>query len=524
MLEFSNVIFNESLLAKTVNGALYAQTQEVLYLDPSEGGMIVSETLQLNVTNGTPPYTWEVTDPTVASIDNDGLLTANKSGIVRVVVSDAADASGMSGIIRISNVRLAIADAYATAGSIIDVPVEIRQFNDGATISAFQTIIDFDSSALKAMTIINTGTMSTGWSLSQDNFGNCISIAAAGTAGIHAPGMFFSIRFQVNGTLTEGYSSVISFNRMLLNEGDPSVLAIPGSVLIVATPAEPYLIAPDDGAENLPPDIEFSWYESAQAEIYNLQISNDYSFSELSFQDSLITGTARLLTGLTDGWYYWRVSASNTAGTSAWSSVRSFSVNTQVINPPAEPTLISPEDGTFNLPVDVEFSWGISQGADSYYLEIATDNSFTSLIYQDTQITETTRFVNGFGEGLYFWRISASNAAGTSAWSNIWSFSVSLAMKISELSNLPDAFKLSQNYPNPFNPATTIRYEIPKLANVTLTVYNMAGQVVEQLVNQKQQPGSYSVNWNASKYSSGIYYYQIRTEEFQQVKKMLLIK
>ncbi len=524
MLEFSKAIFNESLLAKTVSGALYAKTPEVLYLDPSEGSLIVGETLQLNVTNGTPPYTWEVTDPTVASINDDGLLVANKSGVVRAIVSDAAIASGTSGIIRISNVRLAIADVYATAGTTIEVPVEIRQFNDGAAISAFQTIIDFDSSALKSMTIVSTGTLSTGWSFSQVNSGNRLSIAAAGTVGIHTTGTLFGIRFQVNGTLTEGYYSAITFNQLLLNEGDPSVLAIPGSVLIVATPAEPYLIAPEDGTENLPPDIEFSWYASAQAETYHLQIATSDQFLELVFQDSSITETTRQVTGLTDGWYYWRVNASNTAGTSTWSSVRSFSVNTQVVNPPVEPTLIAPEDGTINLPPDVEFIWSSSQGTGSYCLEIATDNTFTSLVYQESQITDTSRLVTGLAVDLYYWRVNASNVGGTSAWSNIWSFSVGSPMKIGELSNLPTAFKLLQNYPNPFNPTTTIPYEIPKTSHVTLTIYNMNGRIVEQLVNQKQEPGFYSVIWNASKYSSGVYIYRIQADDFQQVRKCLLVK
>ena len=85
-------------------------------------------------------------------------------------------------------------------------------------------------------------------------------------------------------------------------------------------------------------------------------------------------------------------------------------------------------------------------------------------------------------------------------------------------------YKLSQNYPNPFNPTTTIRYDILKASNVTLTIYNMNGQVVDRLVNQKQEPGSYSVNWDARNISTGVYFYQIRAEGFQKVKKMLLIK
>jgi len=89
---------------------------------------------------------------------------------------------------------------------------------------------------------------------------------------------------------------------------------------------------------------------------------------------------------------------------------------------------------------------------------------------------------------------------------------------------MPRNFELYQNYPNPFNPETIIRYEIPNATNVTLTIYNTVGQIVEHLVNQKQESGSYSVKWNASHYSTGLYFYRIVAGDFQQVKQMLLIK
>lgn len=93
-----------------------------------------------------------------------------------------------------------------------------------------------------------------------------------------------------------------------------------------------------------------------------------------------------------------------------------------------------------------------------------------------------------------------------------------------DYNELPQYFKLYQNYPNPFNMATTIRYQIHKATNVTLTVYNMNGQFVARLVNQNQAPGYYAVNWIAENIPSGVYFYRIRTEDFQQVKKCLLVK
>lgn len=87
-----------------------------------------------------------------------------------------------------------------------------------------------------------------------------------------------------------------------------------------------------------------------------------------------------------------------------------------------------------------------------------------------------------------------------------------------------EAFILHQNYPNPFNPITTISYVLSKESDITLTIYDITGRLVETLVNEKQQPGYYSVQWDASQYSSGVYIYRIQADGFSAVKKCLLIK
>ncbi|MBD3224988.1 MAG: T9SS type A sorting domain-containing protein, partial [Caldithrix sp.] len=86
-------------------------------------------------------------------------------------------------------------------------------------------------------------------------------------------------------------------------------------------------------------------------------------------------------------------------------------------------------------------------------------------------------------------------------------------------------FHLYQNYPNPFNPSTTIRYALPKASDVQLIVYNMLGQKVATLVSQKQSPGTYTAQWDASDFASGIYIYRLKTDQgFTQAKRLLLIK
>ena len=91
-------------------------------------------------------------------------------------------------------------------------------------------------------------------------------------------------------------------------------------------------------------------------------------------------------------------------------------------------------------------------------------------------------------------------------------------------SNIPEDFKLNQNYPNPFNPVTIINYELKITNYVTLKVYDLNGKEITTLHSGKQSAGSYSVEFNASNFSTGIYFYSIQTESFKETKKMILLK
>ena len=92
------------------------------------------------------------------------------------------------------------------------------------------------------------------------------------------------------------------------------------------------------------------------------------------------------------------------------------------------------------------------------------------------------------------------------------------------LSAIPEVFGLSQNYPNPFNPMTRIDYQLPVNSDVELSVFNILGQKVITLVSERQSAGYYHIEWDASGYASGIYYYHIKSGEFQDVKRMILLR
>jgi len=92
------------------------------------------------------------------------------------------------------------------------------------------------------------------------------------------------------------------------------------------------------------------------------------------------------------------------------------------------------------------------------------------------------------------------------------------------VTNLPTEFTLSQNYPNPFNPSTQIEFSLKNITKVTLNVYNIVGEKVATLVNENMDAGSYIVNFDASNFSSGVYFYELKADANRLVKKMTLLK
>ncbi|GJQ61458.1 MAG: hypothetical protein SCALA702_05110 [Melioribacteraceae bacterium] len=89
---------------------------------------------------------------------------------------------------------------------------------------------------------------------------------------------------------------------------------------------------------------------------------------------------------------------------------------------------------------------------------------------------------------------------------------------------IPASYSLEQNYPNPFNPATTIKFSLPAKENVNISIYNTLGELVDEIVNAEFDAGYHTLNFNASNLSSGVYIYRISAGNFNDVKKMMLLK
>jgi hypothetical protein len=144
-------------------------------------------------------------------------------------------------------------------------------------------------------------------------------------------------------------------------------------------------------------------------------------------------------------------------------------------------------------------------------LDFVKGNSTTSNISRYTYTDNVAKF----GEASYSYRLKQMDFDGSYKY-----YTLNNSVEIST----PKTFSLDQNYPNPFNPSTTIAFSVPSDSKVSLQVYDILGKVVKTLVNGQKAAGSYTVSFDASSLSSGVYFYKLTAGENSLMKKMNLIK
>jgi hypothetical protein len=268
--------------------------------------------------------------------------------------------------------------------------------------------------------------------------------------------------------------------------------------------------------------------KTASTELYTVEINDGSGWlaatSTAAYGKSIysvLVPTTKDSTFENDGLIDFRIIASMEEGNFVSNVVSGYSVDN------LKPAVPSGVGGTISGDSEIILSWDPNSENDLDHYTIyrsANESSFEN-IDQTTETVYTDADIQT--EVNYSYTISATDHSGNES-----GLSEEIIISITDIENtssLPLKYYLLQNYPNPFNPVTTIKYGILNSGDVNVMIYDVLGNTVKELVNKKQSKGHYQVMWNGKNIqnkpvSSGIYYYQIVTQHFQNIKKMVLVR
>jgi hypothetical protein len=265
------------------------------------------------------------------------------------------------------------------------------------------------------------------------------------------------------------------------------------------------LIYPEKDAEGVSIYSIMKWDAPKGAEIFRLQISKDEDFNELIVNQSNLTSKeydllkAKLVPAVT---YYWHIRIIMGGEPGLWTETWKFTTGID------RASLLKPDDGSQNQPLEVLFKWGAISGAEFYQLNIAEDAGFTKNLRDFDNITEKQYTAQLDSGTLYHWRVRGRYTGGSGAWSKVWTFKTAGTSGIDE--NNDYVFGLGA-YPNPFNTYAEIQYELKKPAMVSISVADISGSEVAKLLSERLPAGRKSIKWQPLGLPSGIYFIIIKT-------------
>ena len=337
------------------------------------------------------------TDDAVRRCITDGIVMAVAAGNSNVNASNSSPARVAEAITVGSTTSLDARSSFSNYGSIVDI------FAPGSSISS----ADFSTPTAVS---IKSGT-------------SMASPHVAGAAALYleyAPGSTtaevetglknYAARGRISGIPTGTTDALLQINFGIT----------PG----LPVPIVPTLSSPANVATNVAIAPTLSWSAVTTAVSYNLEYSTSSTFANNVTPISGITTTSRAIAGLTNSTtYFWRVSATNTTGTSAWSAVSSFTTVAPLAIPVA-PTLTSPANVATNVTRTPTMSWNAVTGAATYEIQVSTTNTFAVVTFGRTGLTaRSIRVSPQLGSRTaYFWRVRAVNTAGIGPWSAFRSF------------------------------------------------------------------------------------------------------
>ncbi len=261
---------------------------------------------------------------------------------------------------------------------------------------------------------------------------------------------------------------------------------------IIDTPAVPVLSLPSNNAVNQPASLTLAWGTVTGAVSYAVQVSTGSAFGSTVVSQAGLTTAKKAVPGLATGTgYYWQVNATNVGGTSAWSTDWSFTT----IAIPAAPVTSAPSAGAIDQRTSLTLSWGSTAGAASYAVQLSTVSTFATTVVSQSALTVTSRVTTGLAYNTgYYWRANATNAGGTSPWSDTAAFTTIVA--------IPGAVTLSAPTTSSVNQPTALTLSWNSVANAAsyglqvATASSFASTVISQTGLTATTKAVSGLNWS----------------------------
>jgi hypothetical protein len=401
-------------------------------------------------------------------------------------------------------------------GSAITVPIATEDVTGKGVIS-YQFTVKFDPTKINLTGVSTTGTLSQGMTLSPVNtsVAGQISVAAAGLAPLSSSGVLINL----TGTVVAYGTSAVQFSTLQYNEGNPAVGGVDGTVTVSSSTnrAPAFTTKLTDQAINQGSTLTFTYVavdpDAGNTVTYTLVNAPTgaalTSAGVLSYTPPVASARTNLIIVVaSDGFLTDTAKATITVNHKPVYSTRTPLNLTTVSQNINQVFTVSAKDVDGGA---LQYSWRVN-GA--LVKGPSTDSTYTAK-FTDAHGTAKTVVA------------SYKTAAGLSD-STTWTFTITDVPDNG--AGVPTEFALGQNYPNPFNPSTTIRFDLPKEAPVTLEIYNVLGIRIRTLLKgESVSAGHHLAVWdgrddNGNAAPSGVYLYRINANDFHGSKKMTLVK
>ena len=431
--------------------------------------------------------------------------------------------------------NLEIATKYVTAGDTVELPVKISLPPD-SIINSFQLTLRGYFGKMTFLEISpDSGLINEfSWLTEINENDSTLEIWSAGTQPISGEDILFNLKFSISDTAT-GFISV-SINNAIIDDGTYQIETIDGGIQILNAPfygdvdlnGQIQAFDASQILQHLVGNIELD-----PQQIINADVTLDHTISALDASLILQYGV-----GILDTLPY------DTTTLPILQASGELILANQNVQPEEivdVPVYLTNGNGIYAFNGTINYDQN-NLIFEDIIPELANDFQIQYSVLPDGRVKlvgMNTSSLSTDGVLMYLRFRIASNYSGQNAFVSItsWRWNEETIMQNIgfayltgiENNNLPLTFDLKQNFPNPFNPVTTIKYDISQKTKVRVTIYNAIGQIVKRLVNETQNPDSYSIIWDGTnnfgeRVSSGIYFYQLLTEQYQSTRQMILVR